>query len=355
MKHIAIVTTNMGSGGAERVIAQLLKQWSSKCKCTLILIKKTEIFYSIPPTVKIIEIGQQCNNHIIDKLKIYASVRHIINNIKPDVVLAMPEDIGIYTTLSLLGTGIHIVVSERNDPAIMPNKKITRLLRRIAYKFTDGFIFQTKNAMEYFNKNIQRKGIVLYNPLDLERIPDPFIGRRKKNIVSAGRLTEQKNFKLLIDAFSSFYEKHPEYTLTIYGEGELRKQLVEYSNRLDAHTNILFPGNSKNLLESIKDSAMFVLSSDYEGVPNVVIEAMATGIPVISTDCKPGGASALITNNMNGIIVPIGDTKKLYESMTFLAKNPDVANNYATKALLIKEQMDSEIVSQNWLDFLLRI
>ena len=354
MKHIAIVTTCMASGGAERVISQLLKYWSSKCKCTLILVKQREIFYNIPPTVNLIEIGQQNSNRVIDKLKSYAKIRDNINNINPDVVLAMPEDIGIYTTLSLIGCRIPIVVSERNDPSVMPNLKITRILRHLAYKFVNGFIFQTKNAMEYFNKNIKKRGIVLYNPLDLERIPDPYSGRRKKNIVSAGRLTQQKNFQLLIDAFSLFYKKYPEYTLTIYGEGELLEHLKEHSKRFDSYQNIIFPGNSKNLLEVIKDAEIFVLSSDYEGVPNVLIEAMATGIPVISTDCKPGGASALITNHKNGILVPTGDIKKLYESMIFLVENQAIANCYAVNALQIKEQMDAEIISQKWMDFLIK-
>lgn len=357
MKKIVIVTAAMVAGGAQRVISQLINEWIKKenVEITLILTEKMKMFYAVPTCVNVIEIGRTETNPLKDKVKRYGEIRRIIQKGKPDIILSFPEEIGIYVALSNIGTGVPIVVSERNNPWVMPNVKITRLLRKISYHFVDGLIFQTERAKSFFPKIIQKKGIVLANPLELNRIPDPFFGEREKIIVSAGRLELQKNFALLIDAFSDFSAKHTDYKMVIYGEGTERDNLQKKINELGLHDRVELPGTNNNLLAMINKASLFVLSSDYEGVPNVLIEAMAMGLPVVSTDCEPGGAASLIKNQYNGLIVPIRDKEKLSDAISYMIDYREEAISMSYNAINVREMYDSETVCKQWYNYLLEL
>ena len=354
--HIAIVAKDMTPGGAERVIAQLLTEWCSQdIECSLVLMENRPIFYKLPDKVNLYEIGRRSKNFAVSKFLQYVDARKTIRKIKPDIVLSMPEEIGIYIIGTLLGSRIPVVVSERNNPWVMPYKKITRLMRRITYPFATGLIFQTKQAASFFPKSQQKKGIVLPNPLDLSRIPEPYVGEREKIVVSAGRLETQKNFPLLIKAFSTFYQNHSDYKLVIYGEGSLRKELEKYAASLLPDSAFSFPGNATDLPERINKCSVFALSSDYEGIPNVLIEALAMGVPSVSTDCAPGGAAELIDDDVNGFLVPIGDEKALAAKMSELVDHTDIAERFSKESIAIKEKLDANIVCERWLDFLMTL
>ncbi len=353
--NIVVVTRNLAAGGAERVIVQLMNNWVDHGnKCSLILLDKKERFYPTDKRIDIYEIGVRSKNRAVDKLKRYSSVRKLVKEIKPDVVLSMPEEIGIYVIAALLGTKIPIVVSERNNPWVMPDKKITRALRKILYPFADGFVFQTRQAASFFSSKIQKKGIVLPNPLDLSRIPESYTGEREKIIVSAGRIEKQKNFPLLIDAFADFYKTHNDYKLVIYGEGRLRHSLEEYAATKLPENAWELPGRVSDLPDRVNKASAFVLSSDYEGVPNVLIEALAMGVPCVSTDCAPGGAAELIENGVNGFLVPVGDSNSLGEKLSQIIDNPDIAVEFSKKSVEIKASLDAKKVCDSWLEFLLR-
>lgn len=352
---IMIVTRNMCAGGAERVISQLLKEWEKNCNlhCTLVLLDKVDDFYEIPKSIDVLRVGQLHNNRIINKFKSYIEVRNIVKKSNPDIVLSLPEEIGIYIIGALLGLNRIVVVSERNDPNVMPYKKITRLLRKLLYPFASGFIFQTKQAQEFFPKKIQNKSIILPNPLDLSRLPNLYCGDYKKEVVAAGRFEKQKNFKLLVDAFSIFMKTHQEYRLIIYGDGSLRKELSDYAETKLGKDKFLFPGRNNNLLNDMQKSEVFVLSSDYEGTPNVLIEAMATGMAAISTNYSPGGVESIIDNYKNGIIVNKGDVYQLAEAITYIVDNPNEAHKFRSEATKIREIFDAKSVSSEWLNFLM--
>lgn len=352
IKKIAIITRNMLGGGAERVIAQLIKYFDNiNIECILITIDDEEIFYELPYKTNIVAIGEKSSNKIKDRILRYIDVRNIVKKTNPDIVLSMPEDIGIYVIPALLGTGIPLVISERNNPWIMPDVKVTRGLRKVFYHFVDGFIFQTEMAASFFSKSIQNKGIILPNPLEVERLPEKYIGERRKEVVAAGRLTEQKNFKLLIEAFSEFYKSNNDYKLIIYGEGRLRDELVNMASEKMPSSAFLFPGITKDLLEKINGASMFILSSSYEGVPNVLIEAMAMGMPVIATDCPSGGPKMLISNEENGLLVPVNNKYALIEAMEKLKDNA-FAEEMGNNALVLRKKLGSKIIYEKWINYL---
>ena len=357
---IEIVTKNLLSGGAERVIYNLVNYWSSKgIICKIILVDKREIFYKFSKNVEVIEIGKMSNNPIIDKFLRYKKVRDLTKSIGPDIVLSLPEEIGIYTIGALLFSSFPVVVSERNDPWRMPYKKSTRLLRKLLYPFADGLIFQTKEASMFFSSRLREKGAVLKNPFDssiINEIDNNNIDNNKDNIIiGAGRLEKQKNFALLIEAFELFSREYPDFKLHIYGNGSLKRDLENLAKEKNIGDKVILPGSVKNLSKRIANARVFVLSSDYEGVPNVLIEAMAIGTPCIATNCSPGGAASLISNGENGFLIACGDKIAMYNKMKLIVDNECLSNDISRKSVLIKEELAVNKVGEEWLSYLKHI
>lgn len=351
MKKIAFVTRVLSSGGAEGVLARIVKGCVAQgMDCLVIAVQPTEGPSIMPPEARTLVLSGA--NSLKEKWNTYRQVRRSVKEFGAEVVLSMPEDIGIYALTGMLFSGIPVVVSERNNPWVMPAKKISRILRRLVYPFAKGLIFQTERAASFFTKGQQKKGIVLPNPLDLSRLPAVYTGVREKTVISAGRLDSQKNFPLLIRAFARFHQRHPEYTLTIYGEGKERQALETLATEMLPEGSWALPGKVSDLPYRLAQAEIFALSSDYEGVPNVLIEAMAVGTPAVSTDCAPGGAAALIENGVNGLLVPVGEEEALAAGLCRLAEDWEAAMAMAEKAVSVREMLDGETVTARWLDYL---
>lgn len=354
MKKINIITKAMTSGGAERVIAQLSNYFVDRSiACRIITTENCEVMYPLDEKVELVAIGKKSNNKIIDRILRYKAVRKLVLSNKPDVVLTMPEDTGIYAILALIGTGIPVFVSERNNPWVMPDVKITQFLRKVAYPFAKGIIFQTEMAKSFFPERIQEKGIVLQNPVDVSRIPAPYTGKRKKVFVAVGRLEKQKNFPMLIRAFSKFYKKEKDYKLVIYGEGRERTNLESLIKQLNLDGVVLLPGRNRDVLNAINDASAFILPSDYEGMPNALIEAMCMGMPVISTDCPSGGPRELIENQENGILIPVGDEDALVDALYSII-DLTLAEKMSNNSGKLRYSLTSVSIFENWEKYLFR-
>ena len=182
---------------------------------------------------------------------------------------------------------------------------------KILYPLADGFVFQTKEAQEYFDKKIQKKSVIIPNPINEEFICEPYNGEREKKIVTVGRLEEQKNHKMLIKAFSKLPEGLSEYKLIIYGEGSLRPELEKQIKELNLLGRVFLPGQVDDVKNRIYKAGLFVLSSNYEGMPNALMEAMALGVPCASTDCPCGGPRFLIKNEYNGLLYNVNNELEL--------------------------------------------
>ena len=353
MKKLMIVTHKMSGGGCERVIAQLLNCYARDgIECKLVTECGVPSFYDLPESVEQIYLTFDKTLPAKRIPKAYGKLRKLVKQDKPDIILAMPEKVNVWTVLFLLGTGVPVVVSERNDPNRHPENKIKRILRRLVYPFANGFIFQTQDAADYFPKSIRKRGVVLDNPLDTSRIPARYEGERKRVIAAAGRLHEQKNFDLLIRAFARFYKTHHTYSLVIYGEGPEKEHLMQTANRLGIAGAVELPGQSKTLLEDINDCAMFVLSSDYEGMPNALIEAMACGLSCVATDCPIGGVRSLISDGENGLLIPVRSERAMVQAMTKLADDAALAELLGNRAAGIRERLDETLVAAKWRQYL---
>lgn len=354
--RFSIVTRVLAGGGAENVAIQIANWFSeNEIQTQMIVLQHSEIPKSINSAMQISYVKSSTKNLIYRKTTEYLDVRRKILEFKPDIVLAMPEDVGIYLIFAMLGTKIPIVVSERNNPWLLPYRKFSRIFRRIMYPFATGFVFQTEFARSYFSNSVQKKGCVLPNPLNVSGLPVIYEGVRDKTIIGAGRLVSQKNFTLLIKAFAIFQSRFPDYKLIIFGEGPQKNDLLALAENLLIPNSYEFPGRVPNLPEKISKASIFVLSSDYEGFPNVLIESLSMGIPSISTDYLPGGANTLIKNGINGYVTPVGDIEELAKAMGNLIMQPEILPRTFRSAIAIREKYASENVIRLWKEYMIRL
>jgi glycosyltransferase involved in cell wall biosynthesis len=247
-------------------------------------------------------------------------LKKILKTEKPDVVVSFLPEPSFRVLLIKKILPIKVIVSVRNDPNKEYASKKRRLMAKLLYPLADGFVFQTEDVRKWFPKKIQDKSVVIPNPVNEAFLREPYNGKREKIIVSVGRLVEQKNQKLLIEAFCEFKKTNEDYKLKIYGEGPLRKDLQKKIEDLGLKKSVELMGEVPNLENEIYKAKMFVLSSDYEGMPNALMEAMALGLPCISTDCPCGGPRCLINNN-NGILVKVGDVGDMTDAIGKIAND----------------------------------
>ena len=215
------------------------------------------------------------------------------------------------------------------------------------YKKSDCLVCQTPDAKAYFPKNIQKKTVIIPNPIKSD-LPQPWKGTRRKEIVNFCRLNPQKNLRLLIDAFEDFSNTHPDFSLAIYGDGELHDSLQQYISEKGLENKVRLHPAVSDVHERIKDAYMFVSSSDFEGLSNSMLEAMAMGIPTICTDCPCGGAKMVIENGINGLLTPVGDKDELSAAMQQVADNSQIAHNIGKEALKIRSKLSTDIIVGEW-------
>lgn len=343
---------SMGKGGAERVISILSNFFVNKYKIIIVTTVKSTCFYKIDNDIELISLDKNNDNKnfLIRNINRELRLKKIIFNKKPDIIITfLPEP--SYRVL-MLQLKIPIIVSIRNDPKIEYNNTGRKLIMKILYKKANGFVFQTEDAKKYFSRKIQEKSIIIFNPLSAEFDKAPYDGTREKIIVNVGRLEKQKNQKLLIKSFNNILVKYPDYKLYIYGEGTERKYLQELIDELKLTNNVILKGISNNIKSVIYKKSLFVLSSNYEGMPNSLIEAMALGLPVISTDCPCGGPKALIENNVNGILVSPNNIDELTQSIEKVLENPKYSKKIGIRANMIYEKLNENVICNEWDDYI---
>ena len=208
-------------------------------------------------------------------------------------------------------------------------------------------VFQTEGAKSYFNNKIQSKGSIILNPIR-KNLPEHSKEKDSRRIVSVGRLNSQKNYTLLLEAFALFCQKYNDYKLEIYGKGEQEETLKKLAKTLGIEDRVIFEGFRNDVHEKIADATMFVMSSDYEGLSNALLEAMAMGLPCISTDSPPGGARMVIKNGQNGLLVPVGNKEKLMEAMDSIAANAEMAEKMGRNAAEMRDLLSEERICSQW-------
>lgn len=357
---ILILNEDLGYGGAEKMMAWLANQLSksSEFDVTYLTFRDPEKNYqNLDDRVKREHL--QLENKGGSLLSIFISsikLRKYLKSRDFDIAIAFLIPAQIRLSLASIGLGVKVVLSQRSDPYLKPKSFLLKTFNFFFEKIfcsADGFVFQTQKAKEYYPSIVQNRSVVIPNPIKpLIRTHNRIPGFTK-SIVTVSRLDlKQKRQDLLIDAFKIFLHENPDYILKLYGSGPDEKKIKEYASRIN---QIQFLGVTTNVVEAIQDDSMFVLTSDFEGIPNALLEAMSIGLPCISTDCSPGGASLLINGSDNGIIVPCGNVYAIAEAMSFYARNVDIAEQHGINATKVNERFSESKIANMWIEYLKRI
>lgn len=352
MKRYMFFIGTLTNGGAERVVSILSKQMAEQgMNVEILMYYDVPVFYDIHPDVKVTSVEKQTGTK--EKLKNLFWIRNYFKEYA-QIVISFLAPFNMLAIASNLGTGIPMIVADRNDPTRVPSNPLLRKVRDFLYRFADGIVVQTKKNQSYFGTGVQKKSEVIYNPINLgDKAGIALSSKKEKRIVSVGRLMEQKNQKLLFRAFKTVIDHYPEYQLVLYGEGSVREELELFAKELGIQDNISLPGSVADVHDRIKNAEIFVLSSDYEGMPNALIEAMCLGLPVIST--KVSGATDLIKDHENGLLTEVNNQAELETAILELIENPDLSDRLANNAVELNESLELTKIINQWIQFIKKI
>ena len=339
-KKILFISPVLGGGGAERVICRLASELSKKHEVYLLYFYDVDKKYFISPKVQLIKLCKNYSNYRKSEREILKFVENIVENYKIDVLINFLRwfrkfDLNIRSSTK-------IIFSERGDP--IHSKTCNFNETKKAYEKADIIVFQYKYALNLFPENIKKKGIIISNPVKVDCLSQN--NSTSKKIVSIGRLVTQKNQALLIKAFSYFEKSHKGYKLYIYGVGDQLNYLKKLAKRKNLEKLVYFKGFSLHIHERIKDAEFFVLSSDFEGLPNALMEAMMMGIPVISTNCS--GINEIISDQENGLLVPVNNISSLTNAMSRLSDNKTLRNKIRKGGLRMAKEWKIERIAKKW-------
>ena len=393
-KEITFVIKVMSGGGAERVISILSKAFVQRnFDVSLILThqKKAEADLScIDSKVKVVTLeddvvekyenikkikmlkarlvgkinhilGRSEDAYLIKKYEIrnYGKVKLLkkyFSEHSESIVIPFLND-SIFLTLLSAKYRNRIIISDRSDPEQSMASKTNIAFFKSMYPKANNMVFQSSDVMKWYNKNLGITGRVVFNPLK-PALPEKYNGIRKKKIVNFCRISKEKNLALLVNAFARFNSDFPEYELYIYGDAVGNgvdgyiESIYNIIDKLDCKDKIHLLPAQKDIHNLIKDYAMFVSSSDFEGMSNSMIEAMAIGLPTICTDCPAGGARAIIKDHENGLLVPVNDVDAMYKAMKEIAENEELAEKISLNGTKLEEELSVDKIVNQWLEMI---
>lgn len=343
MKKILFLVASLGIGGAQKIAAFVMNACVDYgYDVTVLSLSDEQTNVYLRSSISVEYLPYKTKNKVGKKIDELFLTKKIVDRKKPELIVIF----GSYTypSLGLLRLKQPIIGCERGDPNSY--SLFRRVINRYLYKHFAFSVFQSNGARDYY-KLPKEKTAVIPNPC-----MDPHIQwrRRKNTICCAGRLTKDKGFDTILDAFLLVKAELPEYNLEIYGEGPYKDQITEKINRLGLNESVKLCGKVSCLTDNISENALFVLGSWYEGLPNVLIEAMSIGIPIVATDCSPGGARFLTNDgSRGGLIVSIKNASEMAESIIYMLKNEQFAQVIGTKGKEIINEFSVDNTSSMWL------
>lgn len=326
MKQVVFAIGSLHGGGAERVVSVWASALAEKGYPVSILVyARLENEYPISDKVNVYPIAgsqQECDAmSILQRLRRF---RKALKELKPGVLISFLPEIQVYMGLSSIGLRIPRVETVRINPwrSGIVNTKFAPLWRW-CFRSCRAVIVQSEDQKPFFSQSVQKKAVVIPNPINpayIENFKAEYCATSHK-IVAAGRLTGQKNYKMMIDAVKLVSEKYKDVSLAIYGAGEQEAELNAYIKTQGLEDTVRLMGRSNELYRIYQTADLYLMSSDFEGMPNALAEAMAIGLPCISTDCKTGPRD-LVDDGENGYLVPCGDAEALADRIVHIFSMP---------------------------------
>lgn len=340
-------------GGAERVLVNLATKLSERGhECVLVTsFPDKDSEYPLGEKVQRISLSEE---RILSKfsrnIKYISALRQQVVRHRPDILIAFLPEANHRALLATAGLKTKCLISVRNDPNKEYRSKLSRIFAKLHYRAADGVVFQTEDAKRWFPKSIQNKSRIIINQVD-EIFYTFHSEELEKDIVATGRLSKQKNHELLINAYAKIAPQISD-RLLIYGSGGLKDALQQQIDKLELTNKVVLMGNTKNVPMAVGSAKLYVMSSDYEGMPNALMEAMALGVPCISTDCPCGGPKALFGKDLLPCLVPTNDIDRLASKMIELLNNERLRRSIGAKCRKQAELFSPDVIIKEWESYL---
>lgn len=386
-KNVYIILHTLSIGGAERHASSIANYLSENgFAVSIILLDDSKVDYKLSDKVKVIAFSEidfpykvskfellknslflkvfklfsikkynLLNRKLYYKLNYSDKLEYFLKNqdgIEDTLVISFMITPNIVSTMAKRNLNYKLILSEFSSPHLefAPDAPENTIKREI-FSNADGFVFQTEEQKSFYTFLPNVKKEVIPNPIE-DIKTRPYYGTRKKEIVNYCRLVPVKNIPLLVEAFHKLSNEYPDYNLVIYGEGPEKEKIENCIEKFELKDKVFIHPFEKNVLDCVRDCAMFVTTSDREGISNSMLEAMAIGLPTISTDCPAGGARMFIKPYENGIIVPVKDSDALYKAMKYMIDNPKKAQKMGENAVSIRKTLEKEKILKQWLSFI---
>ncbi len=355
MKKILLYLDAMSRDGAERVMANIANYLADDYQIALIndISFGAENEYPLDERVKRYCLGF-VGGGIKGNLKRIKMLRGIIKAERPDVILSFKGACNLRMLVAAKGLKIRKIVSVRNDPNYEYGRGLVKLIAKLLFRSASGCVFQTQEAMDYFQNSVRKKSVIIWNP-----VADKFFKRSwtplGEEIVVVGRLVPQKNPLLALEAFRLIFADHPETRLTYYGSGELKDQILSKVESYGLDDKVRIIDNVPNIEDYLCSARLFLMTSDFEGMPNALMEAMTVGVPCVATDCPCGGPKAISDGFNEEMLVPCKDAKAIAQKAVGLLEDEEKQRELSQKERDRSSLFETERVMKQWEDFLFKL
>lgn len=359
---ILFFVSSMHAGGAERVAATLASAWARRGEDVTLVpsyTKKGSLFYRLDPGVKLIWLADRMGwlgRTKLASIRKWFAMRRLIRETRPDVIISFLTNVNVMVLLSARGLNVPTIVCERTNPAVSTSAgKALTWLRKHTYPWASLVTVQASDSVEAFQKMVPTiaRMAVIPNPLPPE-LAGPLTARpvaqpgQRRRLVAMGRLVPIKRFASLIQVFAILADEFPDWDLYIWGDGPLRESLVQQTQDAGLDERVLLPGRTSAPWEELAQGDVFVLTSEVEGFPNVLLEAMALGLACVTVDC-PSGPREMSCDGEDALLVPLGDQQGLAHALRQLMADPvlrDVLGKHA--AVSVRDRYELQEVLHQW-------
>lgn len=357
--RLTLIIPTLRVGGAQRVLSLMANDWAAKGHViTLITLDTaTADFYLLHRNVERVGLGlmvvsghARTADRLRNMVRRLSRLRQTIRDSHPEAIISFGDRMNLLTLLASLRLEVPVIVAERTAPTYHAIGWFWSGLRRLLYPLASAVVVQTDEVRRCV-QGWMRKGLVYTIPNPVER-PTPERVEEAHTVpgyrlITMGRLTPKKGFDLLLRAFARCAKNHPQWSLVMLGDGEDRENLQALARHLWIDDRVCFPGTVRQPASLLRQGDLFVLSSQYEGFPNALLEAMACGLPVISSDC-PSGPRAIIRHGIDGVLVPSNDVNALAAAMDRLMSDDVERQRLASRAVDVIERFSVEKVMAQW-------
>jgi len=352
---LTLVIGRLQPGGAERVLSTMANYWAAKgWPITMISLTHPEEdpYYRLHPAVTLRRLdlswtSMNVAQRFVHNYRGVMTLRGVFRELRPDAVISFIDMTNVFTIVVSKLAGIPAIVSERVDLAHYSIPWGWSLLRRLTYPFARRIVVQCEAIRYSLPFHVRGRAVVIPNPVQVPSITHIESQSDSIIILGMGRLAPQKGFDLLIRAFAQVVTNAPSAQLQIWGQGPMLAELQALCAQLGVSGKVRFPGLTAEPASVMAQADMFVLSSRFEGFPNVLLEAMAVGLPVIAFDC-PSGPRDIVTNERDGLLITPQDVNSLAAAMLRLIGDRALSRRLGKAAADVRLRFSVETVMSRW-------